>query len=686
MSHRVLYREWRPLNFDDVVGQTQIVYPLRQSVIQDKIGHAYLFSGTRGTGKTSLAKIFARAVNCLHPENGSPCNHCEICQGILDGSLLDVMEMDAASNNSVDNIRSLIDEVAFMPARARYRVYIIDEVHMLSQAAFNALLKTLEEPPQHAIFILATTEPQRIPATILSRCQRFEFRRLSEDEISQRLRQIADAEHIAITEDALRRMARIGDGALRDAISLLDQCRSSTDGEITAAVVLEQAGLVADDFLIHFTDAFFSGNLKTCLSMLDEFQRAGKPIRLFAEDFSRFLRDLLVLRLAPGAVSILSGVDPGDQRIQELARGVDPSSLYDFISELGKFLSTLRWAGDPRSSLDILLIRLIPQRGASISEMAPSPEIRTSQGTAEALPARQLPEREERGAEQLTGAFEFPDPGSSEAAEATEKAATADIPQLAEAPMPPEAPLPETAPMPEAPGEPLSTPEAKTPTGQPSIPEAETPTEQSSTPKTEAPSEQSSTSKAEAPSDQPSTPETESPTETPSLPDAPDVSSDPRPPEETGTETPAPELPSESISEETWEAVKQCFREAGRIDLLMLLSPAEIRLSEHRLQVFFTESLRAHCHNLRRPQNLAALQRCLAAAGLGQMEICIHLEGEKKEENKGAAAKEEQVETGISIPSNEKEWARNLRKTSEILGLELSLPEDKGIADEKLPF
>lgn len=662
MSHRVLYREWRPLNFDDVVGQTQIVYPLRQSVIQDKIGHAYLFSGTRGTGKTSLAKIFARAVNCLHPENGSPCNHCEICQGILDGSLLDVMEMDAASNNSVDNIRSLIDEVAFMPARARYRVYIIDEVHMLSQAAFNALLKTLEEPPQHAIFILATTEPQRIPATILSRCQHFEFRRLSEDEISQRLRQIADAEHIAITEDALRRMARIGDGALRDAISLLDQCRSSTDGEITAAVVLEQAGLVADDFLIHFTDAFFSGNLKTCLSMLDEFQRAGKPIRLFAEDFSRFLRDLLVLRLAPGAVSILSGVDPGDQRIQELARGVDPSSLYDFISELGKFLSTLRWAGDPRSSLDILLIRLIPQRGASISEMAPSPEIRTSQGTAEALPARQLPEREERGAEQLTGAFEFPDPGSSEAAEATEKAATADIPQLAEAPMPPEAPLPETAPMPEAPGEPPSMPEA------------------------EIPSEQSSTSKVEALSEQPSTPETESPTEQPSMPDGPGAASDPRPPEEEGTEPPAPELPSESISEETWEAVKQCFREAGRIDLLMLLSPAEIRLSEHRLQVFFTESLRAHCHNLRRPQNLAALQRCLAAAGLGQMEISIQLEGEKKEENKGAAAKEEQLETGISIPSNEKEWARNLRKTSEILGLELSLPEDKGIADEKLPF
>ena len=232
MSYLALYREWRPKTFDEVVEQKQAVYALRQSVINRQIGHAYLFSGTRGTGKTTLAKIFSRAINCLSPQEGNPCNECELCRAILAGSLMDVIEMDAASNNSVDNIRRICDEVVFMPSQAKYKVYIIDEVHMLSTGAFNALLKTLEEPPAHAVFILATTEPHRLPATILSRCQRYEFRRIPQEGIAARLSEIALSDHISIAKPALDAIAVFADGAMRDAISLLDQAKSSIAGTI----------------------------------------------------------------------------------------------------------------------------------------------------------------------------------------------------------------------------------------------------------------------------------------------------------------------------------------------------------------------------------------------------------------------------------------------------------------------
>jgi len=253
-------------------------------VISRQIAHAYLFSGTRGTGKTTLAKIFSRAINCLNPQDGNPCNQCEICRGVLDGSLLDVVEMDAASNNSVDNIRRITDEVNFMPSKARYKVYIIDEVHMLTPGAFNALLKTLEEPPAHAVFILATTEPHRIPATILSRCQRYDFRRIPVESITARLREIATADGITIDASGLGTIASFADGALRDAISLLDQARMSCQGTISRDDILALAGLTKDDALLELADALIGGAAAATLDLVDKLVMAGRDMARLIPD------------------------------------------------------------------------------------------------------------------------------------------------------------------------------------------------------------------------------------------------------------------------------------------------------------------------------------------------------------------------------------------------------------------
>jgi len=233
MAYQALYRKWSPLTFDDVIGQSHITQTLVNEIVHNRIAHAYLFCGTRGTGKTSTAKIFSRAINCLNNHNGNPCNECEICKGILDGSNMDVVEIDAASNNGVDNIREIRDEVAYAPSKSKYKVYIIDEVHMLSSGAFNALLKTLEEPPSHVIFILATTESHKIPATILSRCQRFDFKRISTDDVVNRLKQIIQKDHINIDDKGLRLIARVSDGSMRDALSILDQCIAFGEQTIT---------------------------------------------------------------------------------------------------------------------------------------------------------------------------------------------------------------------------------------------------------------------------------------------------------------------------------------------------------------------------------------------------------------------------------------------------------------------
>ena len=359
MAHQALYREWRPKIFDEVVEQQHVVHALRQAVISGQIVHAYLFSGTRGTGKTTLAKIFARAINCLEPQDGNPCNRCTICKGMLDGNLLDIVEMDAASNNSVDNIRRICDEVVFMPSQARFKVYIIDEVHMLSTGAFNALLKTLEEPPAHAVFILATTEPHRIPATILSRCQRYEFRRIPVDSLVGRLAEIANANGIDADEDALKTMAILADGALRDAISLLDQAKASFSGKIGRDQVLNLAGVVQDEFMQQMAAALLDSDAAALLILIDQLVMAGRDLARFVTDMAQHFRNILVCQVSDNPQQLVRASSDTLEAMQQMAVRVSGAQLIALIKGLSALLGDLRWAADMRTALEIGLIRLM---------------------------------------------------------------------------------------------------------------------------------------------------------------------------------------------------------------------------------------------------------------------------------------------------------------------------------------
>ena len=359
MARIAFYREWRPQTFDEVVAQEQVVFPLRQSVVKGETGHAYLFTGTRGTGKTSLARIYAKAINCLSPEDGNPCNKCEICAGINEGTLLDVVEMDAASHNSVENIRRLTDEVLFAPAFARYKVYIIDEAHMLSQGAFNALLKTLEEPPAHAIFILATTEPHRIPATIISRCQRYDFRRIPLEDVTVRLRLIADSHKINVTDEALRTMAVLAEGTLRDAISLLDQANTGVEGDITRDAVLNLVGLVDDQFLADLADALLSKRIDQLLDLVNRLSLSGRDLIQTVVDLARYLRNVLVCKISDNPAEMIQITEQSLNNMLRLANFSDSKTLTKLIQGLSALLSELRWTPDLRTSLEIGLIRLL---------------------------------------------------------------------------------------------------------------------------------------------------------------------------------------------------------------------------------------------------------------------------------------------------------------------------------------
>ena len=302
MSYTALYRKWRPASFEDVKGQDHIVKTLKNQVESGRIGHAYLFCGTRGTGKTSIAKIFARAVNCEHPKDGSPCNECETCKRIKEGASLNVVEIDAASNNGVENIREIREQVQYPPTEGKYRVYIIDEVHMLSIGAFNALLKTLEEPPSYVIFILATTEVHKIPITILSRCQRYDFKRISLDTIAGRLKELTEAEHIEAEERALRYVAKAADGSMRDALSLLDQCAAFHFGEsLTYDNVLEVLGAVDNSVFSQLFRAAVEGRAKDCISAIEEIVIQGRELSQFVTDFIWYLRNLLIVQSADDA-------------------------------------------------------------------------------------------------------------------------------------------------------------------------------------------------------------------------------------------------------------------------------------------------------------------------------------------------------------------------------------------------
>lgn len=344
MSYMALYRKWRPQTFDEVVEQDGVVNILRNAVMQNRIAHAYLFSGTRGTGKTTLAKIFARAVNCLHPQNGNPCNECEICRGILNRQILDVSEIDAASNNGVDNIRAVIDDSAYSSAVARYRVYIIDEVHMLSLAAFNALLKTLEEPPENVIFILATTEPQKLPVTVLSRCQRYEFKRISRDGIVARLKHICTESGIEATDEALGFLAEKADGALRDAISLLDQTAASAEGKIGLAEARAATGSLDREFLWDFAGGILNSDSTLLLRLSNRIFREGRDPSAFLKELIEVLRNMMIVMAVSDPSELIFEDAEGIRQLKKLARGLRVREVGMLIRELSGLDNNLRWA------------------------------------------------------------------------------------------------------------------------------------------------------------------------------------------------------------------------------------------------------------------------------------------------------------------------------------------------------
>ena len=305
MAYTALYREWRPKNFEDVVGQEHITTTLKNQIQNDRIAHAYLFCGTRGTGKTSTAKVMAKALNCLNPVNGEPCNECEMCKKINEGLAIDVTELDAASNNGVDKIRDIIDDAKYPPQEARFKVYIMDEVHMLSMGAVNAFLKTLEEPPANVIFILATTDPQKLPITILSRCQRFDFKRISKSDISDRLRKIVGAQGVLADEISLELISRVSDGAMRDALSILDQAIAMGDGSVNYDSVVGMLGLVTNEYLFNITSAIIERNIQKAMNIIEEVVYAGKDINLFIKDLTGHFRNLLMAKVTNNPEEVL---------------------------------------------------------------------------------------------------------------------------------------------------------------------------------------------------------------------------------------------------------------------------------------------------------------------------------------------------------------------------------------------
>ena len=355
--YQALYRKWRPKTFSDVVGQEHVTETLQRQVAEGRLSHAYLFTGTRGTGKTTCAKILAKAVNCEHPENGNPCNKCQSCLGIESGGFLDVMELDAASNNGVDHVRALRDEAIYSPAQVKKRVYIIDEVHMLSIAAFNALLKILEEPPEHLMFILATTELHKVPATILSRCQRFAFRRILPREIVGRLNYIAEQEGIDLRPDGAELLAHIADGALRDALSLLDQC-AAAGGTIDSAAVLDALGLAGNLQTAQLMDCVLRRDTKAALLLLHRLYGSGKDVGAVLGELSALARDLLISKTAPeGGAALLTGGYDG-QTMDSLLRQADSARLIAICTTLQRTAADMNVSVNRRTDAELCLLKL----------------------------------------------------------------------------------------------------------------------------------------------------------------------------------------------------------------------------------------------------------------------------------------------------------------------------------------
>ena len=359
MAYQALYRKWRPSNFDEVRGQDHIVTTLKNQIEMNRIGHAYLFCGTRGTGKTSIAKIFAKAVNCEHPVNGSPCNECAMCRAVNEQRSMNVIEIDAASNNGVDNIREIREEVAYSPSEGKYKVYIIDEVHMLSIGAFNALLKTLEEPPSYVIFILATTEAHKIPITILSRCQRYDFRRISTGTIAGRLRELADAEGIDAEDAALAYVARMADGSMRDALSLLDQCNAFYIGQkLKYENVLDVLGAVDTSVFGSLLKSICSQDVSGVIHLIDEIVMQGRDLTQFVVDFTWYLRNLLMVQSSGDLTDLVEASAEQLEVMRQEASGIDASVLMRYIRIFSDLSGQVRYSTQKRVLVEVALIKL----------------------------------------------------------------------------------------------------------------------------------------------------------------------------------------------------------------------------------------------------------------------------------------------------------------------------------------
>ena len=372
MAYQALYRKWRPQKFDDMVGQTAVTKTLKNAIIHHKTSHAYLFTGPRGTGKTSAAKIFAKAINCLNPQDGEPCNDCLLCKGITEGTIGDVIEIDAASNNGVEEIRDIRDKARYAPTQATYKVYIIDEVHMLSTGAFNALLKTLEEPPKNVIFILATTEPHKIPATIISRTQRFDFRRITNDEIIQRLRYILEQEEIAYEEEALSVIARCANGGMRDALSLLDQVISFSDDKVSFEQAIQVSGSLTDDLMIEFVRLLTQQQAQAALLQLQDLLLLGKEASRLIEEWLEFSRDLLVAKQTGDMIG-------RSEAFVEFAKEVEEAFLYRFMDALNQTQQEMRFTTKPTISLEVFTIKMAQPVVAVAGQAVPTNQDYVSQ-------------------------------------------------------------------------------------------------------------------------------------------------------------------------------------------------------------------------------------------------------------------------------------------------------------------